>query len=309
MSSPVTHLGGPARGAGGRSVHLERLALVAEALTGRPDDDELLEIVIRQGMAAVDAEGGVVALVDEHGMVQPVLMVGYPADTVPGFGPLTLDRLLPITVAAREHVAVWVPDPADGLARFPALADATTASQAWAAIPLLDEGVAFGVISVTFTAPHEFTEPEQAYLQTLAHLAALALRRSGRRHPSQSTPRRRTAPRAPVEIAVLGHHGTIIEVNDAWIDYAARCGGDPRLTGVGASYLEACDRAANDSAAAQVGRAIPAALRGDLHSFDPVTIDCPFPTGEITAAILVSPRRTPNGEPAGATIVILATAP
>lgn len=154
---------------------LERLALVSRALTGGVPPLEVIEIVLQQAMAATGAEGGTVVLVDRQRAVTPAFTVGYAADTLPNVGPLTLDRLLPLTRAALTGEPVWVESLADALRRFPALADAHTPSRAWAAVPLLDHGDAFAVLGLSFTGPHVFVPNERVFLDALSQMAALRL--------------------------------------------------------------------------------------------------------------------------------------
>lgn len=153
-----------------------RLALVAEALTADVPPFEVVEILVRQAMAAIGAEGGTVAMVESDQTLLPTVTVGYDRPRVLGHGRLTLDRVLPLTVAARRSEAVWVESFAEALRRFPALAEGPTSSQAWAAVPLLDNGRAFGVLGISFKEPHTFSGPERAFVKTLGHLAALRLR-------------------------------------------------------------------------------------------------------------------------------------
>jgi hypothetical protein len=63
----------------------------------------VLEIVVRQGMAGLEAEGGVVALLGPRAVITPAITVGYPKETVAAFAPLTVDRSLPLTDAVRER--------------------------------------------------------------------------------------------------------------------------------------------------------------------------------------------------------------
>lgn len=49
-------------------------------------------------------------------------------------------------------------------------------------------------------------------------------------------------------IAILDEHGTIVEVNDAWENFARGNRGDANVLGVGANYLAACDTATGASA-------------------------------------------------------------
>ena len=118
-----------------------RVGLVAQALTAALDPTEVLEIVVRQGMAGLDAAGGVVALVDPSGVITPAVTVGYSKQSIAAFAPLTVDRSLPLTDAVRKGRAVWVQSTREAMSRFPELvARSDTASQAWAAIPLMVDG-------------------------------------------------------------------------------------------------------------------------------------------------------------------------
>src|SRR5947209_2962702 len=82
--------------------HWFRLPMVTRALTTAADASEIVEIVVRQGMAGLQAEGGVLALIGGEGVVVPVVTFGYPRESVASFGPLAIDRELPLTTAARE---------------------------------------------------------------------------------------------------------------------------------------------------------------------------------------------------------------
>ncbi len=143
-----------------------RIALVARALTTALEPSEIVDIVVRQGMAGLHAEGGVVAFLDSDDVLVPAVTVGYPTASIAAFAPLTIDLDLPLTVAARDKEAVWVPSRADAAARFPAVvASSATPSQAWAAIPLVCEGSVLGVLGVSFLAPREFSEPERLFIE------------------------------------------------------------------------------------------------------------------------------------------------
>jgi diguanylate cyclase (GGDEF)-like protein/PAS domain S-box-containing protein len=156
---------------------LARVALVARALTSALDAAEIVEIVVRQGMAGLGAEGGVIAWLDDDGHVIPAVTVGYSSEAIGAFTPLTVDMPLPLTTAARDHQPVWVGSRAEAAARFPRLvATAVGESRAWAAIPLVANGHVLGVLGVSFVTPRDFTEEERLFVQTLADQCALALR-------------------------------------------------------------------------------------------------------------------------------------
>jgi formate hydrogenlyase transcriptional activator len=80
-------------------------------------------------------------------------------------------------------------------------------------------------------------------------------------------------------IAVVDAEGTIIYVNDAWIQFA-RENGDPRLlaTGIGVNYLEVCDRAVRDDTC----------LKDMVHSIENIV------TGRIPRYFLEYPCHSPH---------------
>ena len=177
--------------------HLARLALVARGLADRPRRSEVVDIVVRQGMAGLGAEGGVLALVAADGVVVPVETVGYTQEAVAAFAPMHVGQELPLTVAVREQAPVWVPSREDAASRFPGLLEAgVSGSQAWAAIPLIADGSVLGVLGVSFLAPHDFTEPERLFIGALGDQCTLALAAHRARHASHSPEIDKAAPSA-----------------------------------------------------------------------------------------------------------------
>jgi len=115
---------------------------------------------------------------------------------------------------------------------------------------------------------------EQRQLRLEMQRAEAALQENARLH--QAVLRALTA-----QIAVLDASGTIIAVNDAWMQFA-REHGDPRLqaTGVGVNYLEICRRAAthfNDPEAAVILAGLQAIFDGHESHFA-LKYGCQTPT-------------------------------
>jgi len=77
-------------------------------------------------------------------------------------------------------------------------------------------------------------------------------------------------------VALLDGKGVITSVNDAWTDFALANGGDLERSGVGVSYLEACD-ATDDPTARAVADAIRGAIHGDLPAPMVVDVACHAP--------------------------------
>lgn len=71
------------------------------------------------------------------------------------------------------------------------------------------------------------------------------------------------------QLAVLDASGRIVATNRSWREFATSDRSDPRLLGAGANYLEVCDRAVGDAAAAahRIAEGIRGVLDGRLGSF------------------------------------------
>ena len=70
-------------------------------------------------------------------------------------------------------------------------------------------------------------------------------------------------------VAILDHNGVILEVNQAWRQFAANNAGSLASVGEGINYLAVCDRVQGDEAedAATFAEGIRAVLRGDCERF------------------------------------------
>jgi hypothetical protein len=111
-----------------------------------------------------------------------------------------------------------------------------------------------------------------------------------------------------VEVALLDGAGVIVAVNQAWHDFCLDNGGDLTRTGIGMSYLEMCDAAADDAAVA-TRQAIEAALLGELSSPLTVQIPCDAPDRPRWFDVLVSSRFDLDGRCIGATVTLSLSRP
>ncbi len=105
-----------------------------------------------------------------------------------------------------------------------------------------------------------------------------------------------------VETALLDGEGVIVSVNRAWTEFCQDNGGDPELTGVGCSYLVACERADGDPAAADVAAAIRTAMAGELPAPRTVRIACDAPDNPRYFDVLISSRVDATGVCVGAAV-------
>ena len=134
------------------------------------------------------------------------------------------------------------------------------------------------------------------------------IERSDAEHPgpqSATGDRPNATAHAPIEVASLDLDGRIVSVNQAWLDFAVANDGDVDGTGVGSSYLDACDRDVADPAAAAVGTAIRAAVRGELAVATSVEVPCHSESTERWYQIQVTTRYEGDGRRAGATVAVV----
>jgi signal transduction histidine kinase len=116
---------------------------------------------------------------------------------------------------------------------------------------------------------------------------------------------RSTVDALTAHIAILDEHGTILAVNRAWTQFQADNGPGGRACGVGANYLDVCDRAARQAAdgegaggggadeARRAGEGIRAVLGGGREAFY-LEYPCHAPAAPAAAATSDSPGRSPE---------------
>ncbi|MEZ5412518.1 MAG: GAF domain-containing protein [Acidimicrobiales bacterium] len=152
-----------------------RLSMVASALSGDVAPQEVIDIVVRQGIAGLGAIGGLLGLVQgDHLHVAGA--IGYSADEARQAGAFGLDRQLPLCVAARTGEGVFLTRGGPGEEDYVDFPAKWPRSGAWAAIPLLSRGQPFGALGLSFETQRLFEASEREFFRSLADIAALRLR-------------------------------------------------------------------------------------------------------------------------------------
>lgn len=156
-----------------------RLQLVTAELSRARVPGQVIDVFLREGLEALGASAGFVALLSEDGTQLEM-------DASPGFLPhevqtwrrLPLSAPLPVTDAARTGALVTLGTLEEKYARYPALKDAFPRFQALAAVPLRVGDNRLGALGVTFIEPQIFDEEEKDFLLVLSRQCALALERA-----------------------------------------------------------------------------------------------------------------------------------
>ena len=148
-------------------------AALARALTPRA----VAEVVVGQGIAALDAQAGRVSLLHaDEGLVEIIGYSGYTRVT----SPFRTDEALPTNEVLRTGKPLFVPTQTEALARFsrdremvePPLEGAV------ASAPLIFEGRVLGAMTLSFEHDRAFEPDDQTLLIALATQCALALERA-----------------------------------------------------------------------------------------------------------------------------------
>jgi PAS domain S-box-containing protein len=193
---------------------LTRLGLIARVLTSG-SDDEMFDLLVAQAVAAVGADGGMLALVQPDGLLHVVASLGYPARILDALGPFRLTDGYPAAEAVRLRTPVWVTDARERAERYPELALRSTGQVASASFPLEYEENVLGVLGVSYKTEHVFTEDERTFLGAVAdHCATLLRLREltviGRRADQLS--------QSNVVGFVRGEDAVIVGANDRFLD-------------------------------------------------------------------------------------------
>jgi hypothetical protein len=157
---------------------MTRLQAVTAGLSSAATPAQVADVVIHQGVMALDAVAGSVALLSEDGAtLEMVAAVGYPAPALEPWRRFSVDTQAPMTESVRSGAPVFLESAAAWRARFPG-GPRVAEHGAWAAIPLLVEGRVLGACGLSFAESRAFPEAERRFMVTLAELCAQALDRA-----------------------------------------------------------------------------------------------------------------------------------
>jgi signal transduction histidine kinase/CHASE1-domain containing sensor protein len=157
----------------------ERLQGVAEQLAEAATPEQVAEVVIRVAMRTSGVNAVVVynRVEDE---LEAVSSAGVPGRIQERWRRLSLEADAPMAEAARRAQPLWLESPESLRSRYPALTRELeiAGDQALAALPLLVDGHAHGVLGVSYPAPHDFPPAERTYWRTLARITGQAMERA-----------------------------------------------------------------------------------------------------------------------------------
>jgi hypothetical protein len=161
-----------------RTALLQRItAALSEAITPQ----QVADVVVNQGTAALAATGGSVVLLSERGTSLKVIQaIGYPELFIDAWTSYPQNISVPTTEAIRTGQPIFLENVEVLLSKFPHLADALRIMGhcAFTAIPLMVEGKVIGAMGLSFATAQVFNEEERGFILTLGQQCAQAIARA-----------------------------------------------------------------------------------------------------------------------------------
>ncbi|HEY9624630.1 MAG TPA: ATP-binding protein [Crinalium sp.] len=157
-----------------------RLLAVMTALSESLTSAQVAQVIIEQGMAALGASCGLVAVLNQDASELEIIQaIGYEhvGDFLRSF---SLHAPFPLAEAVKTGQPVWLETLENRIARYPYLAEAyaKVGSKAWISVPLLIEGQAVGGLSLSFSTVPQLCESDRAFVLALAQQSAQSIDRA-----------------------------------------------------------------------------------------------------------------------------------
>jgi PAS domain S-box-containing protein len=188
-----------------------RLQEVTAALARAGDPDQVLQIMIDQGLAAMGASAGSVAVLDAGaGVLEVTTAGGYDPHLVDRFRRFGLGEALPLAEAARTAAPVACPDLERWTQRYPHLAAHPSQGRhvAAAALPMLVDERVIGAVGLSFDEPQDFDEAQMDFLAAVVAQCAQALDRTWSYTAEAAA--RRAAEEAQARLALLAEASSML---------------------------------------------------------------------------------------------------
>ncbi len=159
---------------------LNRLQSVTAALSQALTPQEVANVILSEGGAAVGARAATVTMLVEQGaMLETVHSVGFPPDYIDQWRRFSINAPRPLADAVRTNTPIFISSAEVMQTIYPQTPILNTLGhQAWAAIPFMVDTRVLGGLSFAFDTPRDFSEEERAFILALAQHCAQAFERA-----------------------------------------------------------------------------------------------------------------------------------
>lgn len=208
-----------------RMAHLQAAtAALSMALTR----DQVAEVILDQGVAALGAQSGAIGLLAEDGAhIELVHTSGVTSDALERWRRFSLMEPIPLAEAVRTGTAIWV-DASEVPIRFPALVSAQKADNfgVIASLPLLAGDRSIGGLAFRFPVDRLVDDDDRSFALTLTEECSEAIERA-RLYEAEQRARARAEQLAAERAAILGQIADGVVIADqrgriTFVNVAAR---------------------------------------------------------------------------------------
>lgn len=141
--------------------------------------EQVAEVVLKQGLETLGAQGGVLSqLSDDGGTISILRAVGYPTGVFETWHEFPIDAQLAMAEVVRTGEPLVFESPEEVRTRYPDRASAPRAFNAWIIAPLEFKGRISGSLTLSFAHARALSEPDRAFAIALARQCAQALERA-----------------------------------------------------------------------------------------------------------------------------------
>ncbi|MDI3284558.1 ATP-binding protein [Polyangium sp. 15x6] len=156
---------------------MARLQTITSELARALTPTQVADVVLEQGLAAVYADAGYVALQAEGGMIEVLLAPGYPEESSERFRRIPLTAALPSADCIRTGRLLVYASQEAFRAAYPD-APSQRWAKTWVVIPMKVGDRTIGALGVTYLDTCRINQDDRAYMCTLAQQCAQALERA-----------------------------------------------------------------------------------------------------------------------------------
>lgn len=161
--------------------HIARIQSVTAALSSAATLAEVGDVIVEQGLLALQADAGLLVLLNNDGInLEMAGAVGYPPAVLDAWRRFSIDTPIPLADAIRSKTAIWLESAEDWQTQYPQLISwrAKTGHHSLAALPLLINERALGAIGLSFARARAFNEDDHVFMRALAQQYAQAIERA-----------------------------------------------------------------------------------------------------------------------------------
>ncbi|MBN9388996.1 MAG: GAF domain-containing sensor histidine kinase [Chloroflexi bacterium] len=144
---------------------------------------EVVEVIINQGLEALDAQAGlVVRFIAESEKLEIIGSLGYAKELVRDWNHLSLQTKIPLTEAIQTGQPIWLEDLENSptAAKYPQMIANRTIDHTAAAacVPLIIDQKIIGGLALSFSSPRTFSPLAKEFIVSLCYQCATALDRA-----------------------------------------------------------------------------------------------------------------------------------